>query len=484
MRNSHGLQKKMILKKELLLLLSEYTTFVSSTEIAYQLGLDSTQQAQLLCRELAEDVAEFYQPSEFELNINKNGVMLIRKNGDLQRLLTHYHSEEPSFNLLLALFFNRVIQLADYCGKYYVSESTVRRRVRQTNKGLKDFNLKITCSHELKLVGQEQDILKFIVLSAYLAFQKMSNTFVSEEKKQKILNQTKKIVTPLFDEHVKIEFDTIALIYSILSVNIQNDIHLEKDWQPFSQIEGDFLPEKPVFLTDWTKQDWEFFLTTLYLYNLYLPPKLKEHLPACCQEMKDDWSRGFSAYFPTKIGGRKAYVEQELQRLFLFCDWYPKNNYILELFPIVSLKELAERYPLHLERFELLWSDFNQTYPAYQTDYFKLNSLLLTLYLTPLDERKEKISIYLETIPNRPLTEDVKIAIYEYFWIKYQISFTEQIETADLYVTTIKQLVPNPNRFVIPIHPLILNSDLQLIEQNIQRVLKERKTQLKNAANY
>lgn len=192
MRNSHGLQKKMILKKELLLLLSEYTTFVSSTEIAYQLGLDSTQQAQLLCRELAEDVAEFYQPSEFELNINKNGVMLIRKNGDLQRLLTHYHSEEPSFNLLLDLFFNRVIQLADYCGKYYVSESTARRRVRQTNKGLKDFNLKITCSHELKLVGQEQDILKFIVLSAYLAFQKMSNTFVSEEKKQKILNQTKK----------------------------------------------------------------------------------------------------------------------------------------------------------------------------------------------------------------------------------------------------------------------------------------------------
>lgn len=477
MMTSYGLQKKMILKKELLLLLSGYTTFVSSKEIAQQLKLESAQQVQLLCRELAADIEEFYQPTELNLQINNNGILLVRGESDLQRLLTHYHAKEPSFDLVMDLFFHRVIPLADFCSKHFMSESTVRRKVRQVNKNLKAFEIRITCSHELKLIGEEHKILSFIVLAAYLSFQKMSNTtIVPRHTQTQILAQTRRIVATFSDSPTELEIDSIALIYSILAVSTKNGHHLEETWHPFTQITADFLPEKPEFLTKWTQKDWEFFLTALYLYNFYLPPHLKDHLPACCGKVKKDWEDLFIANFSTDLGIKKAHVQQELQRLFLFCDWYPNDNYILELFPVVSLEEITKRYPLHLERYDLFWSEFMQNYPAFNLNYFRVNSLLLTLYLTPLEERKERIIIYLESAHNISFVENLKIAIYEYFWIKYQIVFTDNKTEADLYLSSIKQLSDSETNEVISIHPLLLTSDFQLIEQKIQDVIENKKS--------
>lgn len=482
MITSYGLQKKIIIKKELLLLLSSYTTFVSSKEIAQQLNIDNIQQVQLLCRELADEIEEFYQPTEFELKINNNGILLVRGSGDLKKLLNQYHYEEPSFDLVMDLFFNRVIPLTDFCQRYYVSESTVRRKVRQINKNLQDFDLRIICSHDLKLIGEEHKVLSFIVLSAYLTFQKMTNTLVSEQTKKRSIAQTKRIVATFSDSPTELEIDSIALIYSVITISTRKGLHLDKDWQAFSQINTDFLPEKPEFLTDWTEKDWEFFLAALYLYNFYHPTHLNDHFPARYQAIKSDWEKIFRANFPVSLNIKDAEVQKELQRMILFCDWYPNDNYILGLFPVVSLDDLTKRYPLHLERYDSFWSEFLQKQPKLNINYFQLNSLLLTLYLTPLEKRKEHISIYLESAHNIAAVDNLKTAIYEAFWIKYQITFVDSKEEADLYVSSIKQLSNEQVEEFIPIHPLFLNNDVQLIEQKIQAVI-EKKNDNKKAIN-
>lgn len=117
-----------------------------------------------------------------------------------------------------------------------------------------------------------------------------------------------------------------------------------------------------------------------------------------------------------------------------------------------------------------------QNYPAFNLNYFRVNSLLLTLYLTPLEERKERILIYLESAHNISFVENLKIAIYEYFWIKYQIVFTDNKTEADLYLSSIKQLSDSETNEVISIHPLLLTSDFQLIEQKIQDVIENKKS--------
>lgn len=476
----YGLHRKIALKKELLYFLANRDDFISSREIAKELNLGNPQQAQLLYHELKEDIAKYYKQNEFEIVINQiQGVRMIKNHGDIHLLINEYHYTELSFHLMVHLYYNRVIETSDFCAELFVSEATLRRRIRQLNKNLRPFTLRITCARKITLVGTEKDIRAYYTLSSYSIFRKLSNLPSEYTEKDIHLEDAQvisKILRVMGGGFSKAESDMIALFFVTHSYPINQGYSLSEEFENHAPFNLKMFPQKPKFLQNWLDGDWYFFLFSAYLFDLYRVGPLEKHLiqSDIYKNRGLDWERLFKKNFPIHPVQNLLETKKQLARFFLFKSVYPVDNYIFRLFPILSFTKQMTRYPMHLRRFEQFWKEYTQLHPIMRTYHFKTNCLLLTLYLTPLSERKEEISIYVESKFSPQYTDYLMTSLTDYFYARYSLRFVSRKEKADLVLSTVKNLLPDNQDGSTYIHPLVPENDFELIEQRINQIIKER----------
>ena len=403
-----GKTRKSALKMQLLYFLSNHDRFSTSREITTELGLKSPYQTQQLLRELEEDLKICYPNKEFQLIINQTkGVQLIRSNGDLQLLLNSYHYSELSYDLLTDLFYESPITVQRFCEKHFVSEATTRRKVRQVNKNLKYSTLQI---------------------------------------------------------------EMIALLYGTQVYRINKGFSLNEKPSVIQNLDDDFFPEKPIEFDKWSTNDWQYFIFILYVLNLYFPTDslYTTYLLPTYQEELMNWTSSFTFFFQYATEQLPHQIEKNLVRLLHFNQLYTGDIYLFYLFPLLSIEELTERYPLHMNRFNHFWTAFIYTYPHLNYQHFKINSLLLTLSLVPLEQRKESIYIYLECPLSNAYVEHLKTSIIERVQAKYHVNFVEHESFADLTISTMKHFTMPANPNFLSVHPLLFENDYLLIEDAIQ----------------
>ena len=465
-----GKVRKTSLKMQLLFFLSNQDGFTSSREIASELKLKNPQQAQLLCRELEEDINECYPNKEFQLIICQvHGFRLDRTQGDLQLLINHYHYSELSYHLLTDLFYQSPIKVQTFCEKHFVSEATARRKVQQVNKNLEPFGLRITMGKLLTLVGSEENIRAYYFLSNLLTYQSVLNLPIEEEQQKTLIDEVSGFIEQLQPTYTKFQIEMIALLFGTQSYRIKQGYTLLNKPATLEHIEEHFFIEKPVSLSNWSVADWEFFLFILYLFNLYVPSEeaYQSSLLPTFQLELNSWTDSFGFFFKNmeKLPNNAS---TDLIRLFHYSFIFPKDVYLFHLFPLLSIEDLTERYPLHMKRFEHFFTAFIYTYPHFDTLHFQTNSLLLTLALAPKDQRKETIYIYLECPLSDAYVAHLKTSIIERVQAKYHVNFVEHASSADLTISTMKHFTMPANPNFLSVHPLLFENDYLLIEDAIQ----------------
>lgn len=466
------------IKTKLLIYLSNQEDFVTSSQITEELGLNNPQQAQLLCRELESDLADCYQDNEFVLVTSQSrGFLLKRQTGDLKLLLNDYRYSELSYHLLTSLFYESPVNTAAFCEKNYVSEATLRRKIRQLNLYLAAFNLRITAARELKLVGEEADILTYYFLSNHLTYQTINNLSMPKERQNRRIREAQKILTDLGQSFTDFQIEMFALLYGSQAYRIEKGITLSCAPTVLNEIPPCFFPEKPKQLEHWSIFDWQFLILTTYTFCLYFPTKslIDKALKPLYQAELATWQTLFQQFFSPKSDLTFSAQEEELIRLFLFNRLIPKNVYLFQLFPILSMDELIARYPLHIERFQQFSEAFLEIYPQYNTYHFSIHSLLTTLQLAPIEQKKETVSIYLEAIYSKNYQVYLKTKITERLHDKYHLLFVDQVTEADMTISAMKYFNEASRPDYVFIHPLLLESDYRLIEQAITQVLVARK---------
>lgn len=470
-----GKERKTALKIQLLFFLSDQEEFVTSKEISTHLNIKNPQQTQQLCRELETDLKDCYKNNEFQLIISKvYGCRLQRTDGNLDLLLNSYHYTELSYNLLTELFYKSPLTVSDFCKKYYVSEATARRKVRQLNQNLSLFNIRITFGRNLTLVGSEEDIRAYYLLSNYLTYQNISNLpLIDDVRKQQVIQVATHIAAQLNPSYTASQIEVIALLYGVQDYRIKIlNQSLQQRPTVIEHFDDAFFTENHAPSTQWSIHDWHLFLFYLYLFNLYRPEKEEaiDSLQQMYQTEITRWKHLFSHFFPETPALELSINREPLIRLFHFHRQYPEDIYLFHIFPLLSLEELTQRYPLHMKRFEHFFNAFICQYPTFNTLHFQVNSLLLTLSVSPLDQRKERIYLYLESLFPDAHTLFLKTSLLERLQIKYHIVFVDNPLSADLTISTVKHFTTITKDNHLSVHPLLLENDYLLIEKAIDNL--------------
>lgn len=142
----YGISSNAWLKQSILFALEEETEFISSRELTYIVGDYSQSTIKKICRDIQEDIESLYPSDLVTLIIDqRNGIKLIRKPYvNLQKLLSTIFSAELGYELLQQLLLQRTISTIDFCNTYYISESQLRRKIKDINASLVKHDISIS----------------------------------------------------------------------------------------------------------------------------------------------------------------------------------------------------------------------------------------------------------------------------------------------------------------------------------------------------
>jgi hypothetical protein len=153
----YGISSTAWLKQNILFALEEEIQFISSRELTQIVGDYSQSTIKKICRELQEEIEQTYPTDVSTLIIDqRNGIKLTRQACiNYQKLLATIFSDELGYELLQQLLLKRSISTLTFCNSHYISESQLRRKIKEINSSLKKHNIHVTLSNEITISGEE-----------------------------------------------------------------------------------------------------------------------------------------------------------------------------------------------------------------------------------------------------------------------------------------------------------------------------------------
>ncbi|MHC5267704.1 helix-turn-helix domain-containing protein [Enterococcus sp. LJL98] len=471
-----GLDKEFVAKNIILHLLdnSSYLTTKEITSFIAPMGKISLDTIQSICRKLKEDISKLYTIDECQLIIEPGlGLKLVRKKGNLKRVLDYYANQELSFILLQRLLQHREVISIDFLEEQHISESTLRRKIKAINVSLNKYKIHITYSHRIKLTGNETAIRSFhfhFLVSTHRQLEKLlpeNEYFQLEKNVINILRASKQSLNPRDIYTFKLAF--FAFETGVLAKKI---FLSEKQKEIINQFS---IPEKPSFLNYWSVEDWSFFITFVYAsdYIEYdLITRLNRKNNNVFQAEGDSWIFLFESRFRKLKKNEKKIVYQTIQKSFIMDDFFSITDELFLLLRIVSFEEIAISHPIYYRKFLLFWDNIIATNNFPINKNFQLVSLLLIILFEPLSGHLPvfNIAIYSEqsTLFSNYLANLLKIS----FTKKYHLIFTPDFKKADVILST----VPLIEEECLGKKSLIINSilskkDLELVEQTFNSLL-------------
>ena len=141
-----GFSKEAQLKKEILYYLDRQTDFVSSQEIAAEIGNITSQTILKYIKELEISLTEKYEPTEMSLRVNKRfGIRLYRYNTNFNRILEVLLVESPVYEIFKALLQHRQVVTLVLCDKLEISLSNLKRIIKRVKYSFCLFFIFLSC---------------------------------------------------------------------------------------------------------------------------------------------------------------------------------------------------------------------------------------------------------------------------------------------------------------------------------------------------
>lgn len=472
-----GLKRKTQLKRALFLILDEAVLFSDWKDLSLQLNVDFAI-LEPLALELQAELKEYYLLNEIQLIVDeKHGLYLKKQHGDSPLNIAAVGDDQFFTRIIQEVFTREDWTLDDLCDNLFISHSTAKRKIRLLNQQLAAFDLRITSSTYVRLIGKERHIRSFYTLFSYLSYQKLSFYPYLNEEENNNYQEIVQRIRPVFEQQIScLHKDFFTLFFALHDLRVKNNQHITTIIADAPKSLLEILPQKPVELADWSEEDWAFFVICLFLFNAVTPNSFQL---ASIQERlfvpeRESWQLFFQNQFNLTDDSTFEAVQVHLIRIFLFTSLFPNNNYLFHLFPFTNYLIFEQNQPLYNHCFQCFWHLFIGKFPGYSTTYFKMQSFLLMRYLIPRSPKANQIRIYLASEFTEFYQSNLQLSIQEYFCHMYEFNWVENESEAELIVHTFsffENIFEKPSLFL---SPFMKEQDYHLLDARLEQLLVER----------
>lgn len=459
-----GFSKEILLKKDLLYYLDRQTDYVSSHDIAESMGNITSQTILKYIKELEEDLAKYYDSTEISLQVNKRfGIKLLRYNTNFNRILEFLFMESPVYEIFKGLLLHRQIDTGVICEQMEISLSNLKRIITRINQSIGVYGLRMTVGTNLKIVGKESNIRFVFFLFFYHVHHTYSN--IPWQNDPTYLERAHHISSSLYADEKAIMVETIALWLFINQTAKESDCLLEP-LDLYVYFNENIIEKSRVSGLD--LNEWYYFLLCLYaldILDLSLFLNLEKIHNHHFSDMANKWLLLYESHFEKLTMEEQIWVRLAFQKSAILERFQFMSADLPTIFSPINYQEIEAHYPVFIKKFEAFCDEMSSTLECKNYFFFDARSLELCLRFVSPEDMAMTISVFLTTILSNGASKRIKIQLQNNFLNRINLRFTDELEEADLIITTEELSVEDKE--VIVIRPILSAQDLRHIEKRL-----------------
>ncbi|MGG5332873.1 helix-turn-helix domain-containing protein [Enterococcus sp. AZ163] len=466
-----GLDKNTLLKRKIIDVLDQQSQPLTYKELVEIVQTSSVGTLQIICKELAELMEKLYPDQSCSIVIQKEKhgttLNLMRSSDNLQLFYDHLYMSDLAYEILQTLLMKRKTSTIMFCMNQGLSESSLKRKVKDINLEICDFGIRITCAKQLSLKGPETKIRAF----HYIFLRSMHRQFFTVPRIQNLATDYQLALD--IADYLDVS-DDLPLVERFAYWVFITQLALSKGKKlQFSQADLNIMntldfPEQPAFLAHWSTEDWNFLLTAVYCSlskNFQLPLKSEQLVTT---DSLQNWVQLFQKHFRLLSTKEEEFIYKKLNQLTMTMHFFPlSGSFLTNLQAFVGLEDLTEMYPLYLKRFENFWSEWSRQLSNPELDMFRMFSLSICISIMPMDKLLPEIAIYIYSETSDSFKQYLEIKLNFYYSNRYALNFVEFPEEADLLIGTVpfyeNQCSPQQKQLIV--RARVSQKDLDNIEK-------------------
>jgi len=435
-----GMDKNTVLKIQIIETLDGLQTPISLKELQEKIGYASLGTIRVNCKELQGIIEELYTDEHYSLLLrmdNGRGIQLDRSSTNLQSLTSYLYQYDLACEIIRTILMKRRISAIQFCMDKNISESKLRRKIKEINQDLSDYDLYISCSTKISLKGREVDIRRFY----YIFFRGLYREFnqverINTESYFQLANQIEDYLR-LINNPTNLEMISFWLLITNQSLSKKNEL-------VFNNTEKALLnrfkyPKKPIFLKTWNTDEWRFFLYAIYsslLNDFELQPKNSSR-DLFFNQAVSHWVKSFSTHFRPLNSREQKHVERKLRQHYAALAFFRLNDPMInELGKNVSLNHVQSQFPYYYRRFDAFWQEFIHAVPGFDYRQLRMYSFLTCVNLFSLENCLPEISVYAFSEHSDLFSTFIQEKINLHFKNRYHLTFVETPREAQLIIGT------------------------------------------------
>ena len=438
-----GLDKKTILKRNIVDILDMELQPVSSRELRQKIGEGSSALILDTCKEIQETFSNVYPDGRVKLLIEKNGITLLRTNSSLQYFFESLFSQDLSYQIIKTLIVHRIFHTDDFCFQNGVSLSTLRRKIQMINQSLLNYRIHITVSNRTSFVGAEIDIRNMTNLFL-LGIHRQFSRIPWVANKSFTLDLAKDILEKLAIPHFDIQVEELAIWLFCINLSRSHNQELQLDEYQASILETLEFPEQPESLFSWSQLDWHFLYVVIYTSDMYEVPITIQtfentRLEAFYHKISDGWLETFEEYFKILDESKQECVKQKIYQQFMQGVFVPQIDDLFTLTNSFNMNTFKKLFPCYATVFADFWVSFLEKTNLNKVGngYFRHKSLLLCLSICSTEEVLPGLKLFLYSDRDQLYNHYLKNRVKSILRSDYKIDFVENATDAHFILSTV-----------------------------------------------
>ncbi|WP_407856172.1 helix-turn-helix domain-containing protein [Enterococcus hailinensis] len=473
------MDRNTLLKIQIIDILDSFQTPISLKELQEKIGYASIGTIRLNCKELQVIIDELYTAKSYSLELlmnNGRGIQLIRSSSNLQTLKIYLYQKDLGFEIIREILAKRSISTIQFCLDNNISESKLRRKIKQINYEIADYHVHISCSATISLKAREVDVRRFYYVflrGFYRQFDQI--TWFNTDNYLQLALQTEEYLK-LSNNLTNLEMISFWIFITYQAIDKKSPLLLsDKEADLMSRFK---FPPKPAFLKNWEIDDWQYFLTAIYCSQLS-NFELKAKDPAeedFFYYASAHWVSLFSKHFRPLTAIEQKYVFEKIKQQYASFFFFKLNDAMLDqLCNSIALENMYAEFPYYFNRFQAFWEEFTQTVPEYKQRQLYVYSVLTSVTLFSLENYLPQVSVYVHTEFCELFNIYIQQKIDLHFRNHYQLTFTQHPKDAQLVIGT----TPTCRLFLldeqesIVIRSNISEKDYYDIDQKLQAIVQK-----------
>lgn len=463
------------MKLDMLHILENQTDFISTNQLQSILGYSNMYLVKKTLRELKEEMQYFYDKEDVILIISqRNGVRLLHTIDNLHPFIIDFLNNDIAIQLLITILFEREVVTETFCETFYISESSLRRKVKEINQHLDFYELKITLSRKMHLVGPENKIRLLTFALLFFIYRTSEDTQWGDQYMENG-HLVKQLEIYLDIHNSAIQRDILFFVVLSYTISIEKGEPYQPEKSEIFYFDNFDFPDKPDFLFHWSLYDWKLFTMSIYstaLHSKLLEPSQVKNLFPKNKLVR--WKQLFALNFRELTTKESLLVEESLAKQFLTRSFFIIDNDLFDSFHIVDYEKMEQIFPIFVAKFEYFWQTFIAEFPESNFHYIKNVNFLFCLHLMPVESFFMEIRIYIYDIPDVIKTY-IQLQILNRFGSKFKLIFVDEQMEADLIlgISSFHEFPPNKIPSYLCIKMNLTMTDYAQIELKINTIIAQ-----------